>query len=49
MPSAKLVRACEQYQMWYEAVYLHSIYEQQDQAYEKELNEMGLAMVKARV
>ena len=28
----KLVRACEQYQMWPEAVYLHSIYEQQDQA-----------------
>ena len=28
---------------------LKDFYEQQDQAYEKELNEMGLAMVKARV
>jgi clathrin heavy chain len=28
----KLIRACEQYQMWPEAVHLHSSYEQQDQA-----------------
>jgi len=28
----KLIRACEQYQMWPEAVHLHSIYDQQDQA-----------------
>lgn len=28
----RLIRECERYQMWAEAVYLHSIYEQQDQA-----------------
>jgi len=28
----KLIRACEQYQMWPEAVFLHGSYEQQDQA-----------------
>lgn len=28
----KLIRACEQYQMWPEAVHLHSSYDQQDQA-----------------
>lgn len=28
----KLIRACEQYQMWPEAVHLHASYEQQDQA-----------------
>lgn len=28
----KLIRECERYQMWPEAVHLHSIYDQQDQA-----------------
>ena len=28
----RLIRECERYQMWAEAVYMHSIYEQQDQA-----------------
>ena len=28
----RLIRECERYQMWPEAVYLHSIYDQQDQA-----------------
>jgi clathrin heavy chain len=28
----KLIAACEKYQMWPEAVHLHSIYDQQDQA-----------------
>jgi len=28
----KLIRACEQYQMWPEAVFLHSAYEEQDKA-----------------
>lgn len=28
----KLIRSCEQFQMWPEAVFLHASYEQQDQA-----------------
>lgn len=28
----RLIRECERYQMWREAVYLHGVYDQQDQA-----------------